>query len=548
MGYSAKKPHTFFVHDYETYGTNPQIDAVSQFAGIRTDADLNILPDGENDYVNIFCQITPDYLPSPEACLVTRITPQLVQRKAMQERRDALIPKERTVLNEDQFAKRINDILSKPSTCSIGYNSIKFDDEVTRNILYRTLRDPYKREWNMGCSRGEGMNIVRFAYLVDPTIINFPDRLDAEGNVLLTTDGKPQKSVRLEELSAANNIVHANAHDAMADVYALIGILKLIKERNAPLFDFCIEHRKTKQMDDFLLQHFSEPLVHVSSFYGSANRSLGIVQQICKDPDPKNKNVIYAVNLLADLTDLVTVDEETLKERLFAKKDALLEMGVKRPPIQTIGKNKCPMLAPLSWIENNHTLSVDPTFLESQSAYLKEHFELIKMKLEGIFKAQEFESDDTDVDRMIYGGFADNDDKTQMENVHRAIERGEFSGMEFNSQNDNVLNKEKFNRVFWRFKARNYPQVLPDREKRMWRLFEIERVTGENALDATKPLKFAKQGGSLLLREYLETINTLKAKHQGDEAKLVILKDLIEYAKSILHDHPVSLAIIENSQ
>ena len=32
---------TFFWHDYETFGVVPRRDRPSQFAGIRTDADLN---------------------------------------------------------------------------------------------------------------------------------------------------------------------------------------------------------------------------------------------------------------------------------------------------------------------------------------------------------------------------------------------------------------------------------------------------------------------------------------------------------------------------
>src|SRR5690554_1773989 len=92
---------TFFWHDYEAGGVNLRLDRPTQFAGIRTNEQLEVI----GEPVNIFCQLSPDYLPHPEACLVTGITPQQCQR-------DGYI--------ETEFAGKIAAELSKPGTVSVG--------------------------------------------------------------------------------------------------------------------------------------------------------------------------------------------------------------------------------------------------------------------------------------------------------------------------------------------------------------------------------------------------------------------------------------------
>src|SRR5690606_19750373 len=165
---------TFYWHDYETWGTNPARDRPSQFAGIRTDLDLNIIGEPLVQY----CQPPQDLLPHPDACLITGITPQLARAKG--------IP-------ENQFIANIHRELSAPGTCSVGYNSIRFDDEVTRYTLYRNFYDPYEREWRNGNSRWDIIDMVRACRALRPDGIEWPNN----------DDGKP--SFKLEHLTAANN-------------------------------------------------------------------------------------------------------------------------------------------------------------------------------------------------------------------------------------------------------------------------------------------------------------------------------------------------------
>ena len=72
---------TFLWHDYETFGASPRSDRPSQFAGIRTTLDLQ--PVG--DPLALYCRPDSDYLPHPEACLITKITPQQAAARGVAE-------------------------------------------------------------------------------------------------------------------------------------------------------------------------------------------------------------------------------------------------------------------------------------------------------------------------------------------------------------------------------------------------------------------------------------------------------------------------------
>jgi len=112
--------NSFYWHDYETFGVDPQRDRAVQFAGIRTDFDFNII----GEPLVIYCKPADDTLPQPEACCVTGITPQLAAEKGKP---------------EAEFIALIHEQMAQADTCTLGYNNLRFDDEVTRNLLYLTF-------------------------------------------------------------------------------------------------------------------------------------------------------------------------------------------------------------------------------------------------------------------------------------------------------------------------------------------------------------------------------------------------------------------------
>ena len=207
---------SLFWHDYETSGVNPSLDQPLQFAGIRTNESLEII----DDPVLIYCKPHLDIIPSPVACLVTKISPQIADREG---------------LKEPEFIKKIFNEMIKPGTCTVGYNSIKFDDEFTRFTLYRNFFDPYEREWKNGNTRWDIINMMRLARALRPEGIEWPNH----------DDGKP--SFKLEDLTRANGIEHSGAHDALADVYATIELAKLVRLKQPRLFHYIYRIRKKKR-------------------------------------------------------------------------------------------------------------------------------------------------------------------------------------------------------------------------------------------------------------------------------------------------------------
>ena len=170
---------TFLWHDYETFGAQPRRDRPAQFAAIRTDAELNEI----GAPIMLYCQPAPDFLPDPQACLITGITPQQCLARG--------VP-------EHQFAAAIEQAFATPGTIGVGYNTIRFDDEVTRFLFWRNLIDPYAREWQNQCGRWDILDVVRMTYALRPEGITWP----------LREDGRVR---RLEFVSTSTDTAHGVA-------------------------------------------------------------------------------------------------------------------------------------------------------------------------------------------------------------------------------------------------------------------------------------------------------------------------------------------------
>ena len=306
--------HTFLWHDYETFGAVPRRDRPAQFAAIRTDAELNEI----GEPIMVFCQPANDFLPDPVACLITGITPQQCLAQG--------VP-------EHKFAAIIEQAFSQPGTIGVGYNTIRFDDEVTRFLFWRNLIDPYAREWQNQCGRWDLLDVVRMTYALRP-----------EGIVWPTNDnGKP--SFKLEHLSAANGLVHEAAHDALSDVRATIALARLIRERQPKLFDFCLALHKKDRVAEEIGMHLApalrQPFLHVSGMFPAERGCLGLVWPLGNHPTNKNELIVWDCS--HDPAELFALDADTIRMRLFTRAEALPE-GVTRLPIKSIHINKSPML------------------------------------------------------------------------------------------------------------------------------------------------------------------------------------------------------------
>lgn len=484
MAYQPDQTQTLLWHDYETFGLDPRWDRPSQFAAIRTDLEFN--PIGEP--MMWYCRPADDYLPSPKACLVTGVTPQ----KCLQEG-----------LPEVEFMARINAQMSQPGTCSLGYNSLRFDDEFTRFGLYRNLFDAYAREWQGGNSRWDLIDLVRAASALRPGGINWPQN-DA-GELVL----------KLDRLAPANGIEHTNAHDALADVRATIELARLIKKAQPRLYNYAFQLKQKAQVWGQLDLQMRKPLLHVSSMYGRDRGFLSLVGAFAKHP--KNSNGVLVFDLRQDPRLWQDYSGVQLQELLFSRKDQLAA-GVERPAVKELHVNKCPLVAPLQTLadEQAQKFSIDKAQCQKHLQYLRQDSRLCQALVEAFESRPDFAA--VDPDAGLYGGgfFTDNDRKL-MQRVHQ-------NNPENWNAADFSFTDKRLETMLFRLKARNYPQLLSGAEMQAWESFRSERLTDSSASGARTYEGFAKE------------LNEL-GQNTKEASQIAILEELHIYAESI---YPIS--------
>lgn len=477
----SRMQRSFYWHDYETFGIDPQRDRPAQFAGQRTDEQLD--PVGEP--LVVYCQPPDDYLPQPEACLITGITPQLARERG---------------LPEAQFIARIHDELARPGTCALGYNTLRFDDEVTRNTLYRNLYDPYAREWQNGNSRWDLIDVTRLTRALRPAGIEWPDH----------PDGTP--SFRLEDLTTANGIAHGAAHDALADVQATIALARLIRERQGKLFDYVYTHRDKRHLSAELNPAKAQPVVHVSARYPAARGCLAVVIPLAWHP--VNRNAVIVYDLSVDPEPLLSLDAAAIRERLFTAAGELPE-GSERIPLKLVHINKAPVIVPYPTLraEDAERLGIDRTRCEANRARIAQGPPLTA-KLQNVFETPEWEPH-TDPDLMIYsGGFFNDADRARMERL-RAATPEQLAGMAPSFDDPRLAE------MLFRYRARNYPNSLTQAERARWQAWRVERLTS------------SADHGRSTLSAYRERLAALRLEEAQNEAHLAILDALDRYGEEL---------------
>ncbi len=479
----ATYPPSLYWHDYETFGVDPRRDRPVQFAGIRTDLELNVI----GEPLNIFCKPADDFLPHPEACLVTGIIPQQALAEG--------VP-------EAEFIRQIHDEFSRPTTCVVGYNNLRFDDEVTRFTLYRNFYDAYAREWQNGNSRWDIIDVVRLTHALRPEGIIWP------------THDNGVTSFRLEQLTAANGIAHDTAHDAVSDVLATIAMARLIREKQPKLYYYVFTHRSKQAVAQQLNVLKPIPVLHVSSMYPAERGCISLVAPLMQHPTNKNEIIVY--DLRVDPAPFFSLSEVELKERLFGRQDALPE-GCARLPVKTIHINRSPVVVPAKtltldaaarWQLDRQLAQQYLDQLLTQSSFIK--------KLQAIYRAPVFETI-SDPDFMLYsGGFFSNDDRARMEDIRKTSPEN-LADLDF------PFKDKRLAEMLFRYRARNYPDTLNDAEKKRWEVFRMARLTG------TSP------GAGMGFNEYTECILALRNSGKLNAEQLALLDKLDEYSQKLMH-------------
>ncbi len=473
---------TFYWYDYETFGLSPKVQRIAQFAGIRTDENLNIL-----DEHMFYCKPTHDSLPAPEACAVTGITPQLCEEKGYV---------------EHDFIKKIHAEFSTPETCIVGYNSIAFDDEYTRHTLFRNFLDPYSWHWQNGNSRWDILNVARFCYA------------HKESESLNWVKNEKNRPIfKLDNLAPANNIEHSNAHDAMADVRATIGIASIIKKTQPRFFEYALSLRNKKEVEK--LVKLFHPMLLTSSNFGYKSSFTRLVTAICYHPDYSDRAIVF--NLSQDPEMLLELDVDELKKLTFTRKSDLPK-GLDRLELNELVFNKSPMFV---CSPNQDSFNLSPSLIDKfqidmenclkNLSFIHQNKSKIEQKVQLVYKQASERQQSPDVDQSLYDGFVSNHDRAICNEIQN-LTSANLVGYTPQFQD------KRLSKLFLNFKARNYPESLNEYEQEEW--FEIVQSRIQNGVN-----------GFLSIDSFERSLNNLK---ETDPNRTKLWKDLEDYANSFI--------------
>ena len=472
---------SFLFYDLETFGTDPRSSRIAQFAAIRTDAQLRQV----EEPVSFFVRPADDLLPSPVATLVTGITPQ-------QALRDGVPEAEAMALIHEQMAR--------PETCTLGYNSLRFDDEFVRHGLFRNFFDPYEREWRGGNSRWDLLDVFRFARALRPDGLVWP----------LREDGAP--SFRLEHLAEANAVREGEAHEALSDVRALIGLARKLREAQPKLWNYMLRLRDKRFAARLLDTVATTPVLHVSQRFPASRLCAAPVLPLARHPHIDSRVIVF--DLGQDPQALLELDAASIAARLYVRSEELPE-GIERIALKEVHLNRSPALAAWAHLreEDFARLRIDPAQAEARAGRLRAAGPALAEKVRQVFDGQVTRGP-VDVDASLYDGFLDEADRRLFPQVRSsAPESLGAAGFGFRDP--------RLPELLFRYRARNWPATLDRAEAARWDAYRRRRLDGQDGLSG------------LSFTQYFSEIGTLRGAHAGEDHRLALLDDLEAWGRGL---------------
>ena len=447
-------PASLLWYDLETFGRHPQWDRIAQFAAVRTDEQFE--PTG--DPVVRYCRLTPDYVPDPRSCLITGITPAEVEEKGACER---------------DFAAGIHEEMMVPATCTVGFNSIRFDDEFVRALFYRNFYDPYRREYAQNNSRWDIIDLLRMCHDLRPEGMEW------------VSDEESKPSFPLEELAHANGVPLDNAHDALADVYATIGLGKRVHDVNPKLFRYYYSLRRKDEVRKRLNLTEMKPVINTSAVFTRPEGCTTIVIPLSQSPN--NPNEIIAYDLRQDPRSWLDAPPDEIQRRVFTKKE---DLGPEeRIGLTGIQINRSPAVAPLGTLDaaRAQALGIDIDRCLRHAELIRARPDILQ-RVRHAYAARPTRSY-SDPDLQIYtGDFFPDEDREEFAQIRELTP-------EKLKRNPPRLYDRRGPEMLWRYIARNFPESLTPAEERRWKSFCASRILtpeADGAFDITSFKRFVQ--------------------------------------------------------
>lgn len=475
-------PASFLFYDLETFGADWHKSRIAQFAAVRTDAELNQV----DEAVSFFVRPADDLLPSPVATMITGITPQRALREGV---------------NEAEAFARIGELMAQPETCTLGWNTLRFDDEFVRYGLFRNFHDAYEREWRGGNSRWDLLDVARLFHALRPAGVAWPQRDDGKGT-----------SFKLEHLALANDVRVGDAHEALSDVFATVGIARKLRAAQPRLWDYALQLRDKRFAARLLDTAAMQPLLHVSQRYPASRFCAAPVLPLARHPHIDSRTIVF--DLEGDADALLDLDAAAIADRLYTPTADLPE-GVQRIGLKEVHANKCPALVAWQHLreEDFARLCIDRPTVEATAARLRPHAAMLAEKIRQVFAVQR-EYATPDVDASLYDGFIGDGDKRRFADV-----RG--TPPELLGQRDFGFRDPRLPELLFRYRARNWPDTLTQPEQERWDDYRRLRLGSDSGLSENT------------FESYFREIDALRTQHAGSGEKLAQLDQIEAWGREL---------------
>lgn len=364
---------SFVLFDTETTGLKHGFDQIVHFAAIRTDANLN-----EIDRFEARSRLLPHVLPHPTA-LRTNGLP--IGRLL-----DPSLPSHYEMVRAIQ-----QRLLSWSPSIFVGYNSIRFDEEMLRHALFQTLHPAYLTS-NHNNSRADALGLVMAAAAVTQSCLSIP--IGPEG----------RSTFRLEQLALANGIAHEQAHNALSDVIATLGLCRLVSQRSPELWQRFARFSKKATVADFVE---AEDGFMFTEFFANQAYHAAVV---CIGRDPDQANVRLCLSLNGDIDRFAAMSDDDLRT----------ELAQKPCPIRRLRINAAPILTALYDASEVMLDGVDVGAIEARARRVKDDPALCSRLVSSYASTRESHTTSPHAEERLYDGFPGPQDEARMIEFHNA--------------------------------------------------------------------------------------------------------------------------------
>ena len=463
----------FVFYDFETSSSNKFWGQIIQIGAVLTNDNLE-----ELDRFDARCRLNLGIIPEAMALIVNKSSPKMLINSN---------------LSHYQMIRQFIDTLNRWGKATyIGFNSIEFDEEFLRNTLFQTLEYPYITSTN-GNKRGDMLSLARAANFYYPNTLK--NSINEKGNAVY----------KLDQMAPLNGIEHGDAHSAIGDVVATIGIARLIAKKAPNVWKASLLTLEKNQTLDLIKK---ESLFCTNEYFYGKSRPF-VQTFVCQHPE-------YKWPLCFDLKhDPNIYIKMSLKE--------LTEAMKKQPKfLRTIRHNKHPILMNSSYAEKfDDYKMIGITKLEERAKIIKKSKEFAEkvtvIKALEVEDKKQFKSqEDLLNEESIYAKFTTDEDNKIMPEFHKADWDKKLS----------VISKFKDERLRYFGKKLLYiekPEMLTKSDYNL-----IHKET------AKKLLSTNNEKWNTIPRTYSE-IDTLRAKFEkeGQPDKLIILDEINAYVEDL---------------